>query len=220
MSFRSLAALMVRRRGSRTDDHMIRAAGALVLLGIVLSLLDPTAAALTPFVLYTVLTNGPYSAALPAAYEPVLLLYGQLFSPLLIAVVGTVATLFIEWVNYHLYGRARDTRVGRNLTSGRRVQHVTRLFARVPFLAIVVCALGLVPYPVARCLSVLAHYPVGRHLAATAVGRFPRLWAIAALGAPLALPRSLLIGGVLFSLVFAASAWVLGRRASLISQSA
>lgn len=220
MPIRSLAVAMVRRRGSRTDDLMVRAVGALVLLGIVLSLLDPTAAALTPFVLYTMLTNGPYSAVLPGAYEPVLLLYGQFFPPLLIAVVGTVATVFIEWVNYHLYGRACDTGIGRNLTSSRQVQRITRLFARLPFLAIAICGLGLVPYSVARCLSVLAHYPVGRHLAATAVGRFPRLWAIAALGAPLALSSPFLLGAVLFSLVFAASVWLLGRRASPVSQSA
>lgn len=140
MPIRSLAVAMVRRRGSRTDDLMVRAVGALVLLGIVLSLLDPTAAALTPFVLYTMLTNGPYSAVLPGAYEPVLLLYGQFFPPLLIAVVGTVATVFIEWVNYHLYGRARDTGIGRNLTSSRQVQRITRLFARLPFRSVLSCS--------------------------------------------------------------------------------
>lgn len=220
MSVHSLAAGMVRRRGSHSDDLMIRAVGGIVVLGIVLSLLDPTAAALTPFALYTVLTNGPYSAVLPAAYEPVLLLYGQLFPPLLIGVLGTLATVFIEWVNYRLYGYARDTRTGRTLTGGPRVQRLARMFARFPFLAIVVCALGLVPYSVARCLSVLSRYPVNRHLIATAVGRFPRLWAIAALGVTLALPTSFLLGAVLFGFAFAAAAWLLGRRASLVSQSA
>lgn len=220
MPVRSLALAMVRRRGSSTDDLMLRAVGGVVVLGTLLSLVDPTAAALTPFVLYTLLVNGPYSAVLPAAYEPVLLLYGQLFPPLLIGVLGTIATVFIEWVNYHLYRLARDTRTFQHLTGGRWVQRLTRLFTRLPFLAIVVCALGLVPYSVARCLSVLSCYPVGRHLLATAVGRFPRLWVIAALGAPLALPRSFLLGAVLFAIAFAAAAWLLGRRASLVSQSA
>jgi uncharacterized membrane protein YdjX (TVP38/TMEM64 family) len=220
MPVRSLAVALVRRRGSRTDDLMLRAIGAVVLLGILFSLVNPTAAALTPFVLYTLLVNGPYSALLPAAYEPVLLLYGQLFPPLLIGVLGTVATVFIEWVNYRLYGLARDTPAVRTLTNGRLVQRVTRLFAQQPFLAIVLCALGVVPYSVARCLSVLSRYPIDRHLLATAAGRFPRLWVIAALGAPLALPRSFLLGAVLFAIAFAASAWLLGRRASLVSQSA
>jgi uncharacterized membrane protein YdjX (TVP38/TMEM64 family) len=213
MSVHSLAVAMVRRRGSATADLLLRSFAGVLLLGIIGSLLDPTVAALTPFVLYTLWTNGPHSAFLPGAYESVLLLYGQQFPPLLISVVGTIATLFIEWVNYHIYSRARDTRMVRSLTGGAGVQRITRMFARQPSIAIALCAFGLVPYTVARCLSVLSRYPVGRHLAATAVGRFPRLWVIAALGAPLALPRWLLLGAVLLSVVLAALLWLVGRRA-------
>ena len=224
MPVRSLAIAMVRHRGSRTDDLILRTVGALALLGILGSLLDPTFASLTPFVLYSVWTNGPYSPLLPAGYEPVLLLYGRLFPPLLIGALGTLATLFSEWVNYHLYGYARDTRAVRNLTGGRAAQRITRLFERRPFVAIVICAIGVAPYWVARCLSVMSRYPIGRHLAATALGRFPRLWAIAALGMTLALPGWLLLAAVLFSLALAICLWLLGRRArslpSLASQSA
>ena len=220
MPARSLAVAMVRRHGSRIDDLILRAFAAVALLGILGSLIDPTVAALAPFVLYTLWMNGPHSALMVGGYEPVLLLYGQLFSPLLIAALGTIATVFVEWANYHLYGRARDTRVMRNVTGGRWVQRLTRMFARLPFLAIALCALGVVPYTVARCLSVLSRYPVGRHLTATAVGRFPRLWAIAALGTSLALPSSFLMVAVLLSLAVAASLWFLGRRASLLPQSA
>ena len=225
MSVRSLAVAMARRRGSRIDDLMLRAIGAVALLGILGSLLDPTLAALTPFVLYTLWTNGPHSPLLPAGYEPVLLLYGQLFPPLLIGALGTIGTVLSEWVNYHLYSRARDTCTVRNLTRGRRAQRLTRLFERQPFLAIVLCALGVVPYWVARCLSVLSRYPIGRHLAATAVGRFPRLCAIAALGVTVALPPWFLLGAVFFSVALAGILWCIGRRAhrsvpSLASQSA
>lgn len=195
----SLAVAMMRPRGSRIDDLTLRAIAAVVLLGILGTLLDPTLAALTPFVLYTLLTNGPYSAVLPAAYEPVLLLYGQLFPPVLIAALGTIATVFIEWVNYNLYAHARDTRTARDLTGRPSVQRVTRMFERHPFLAVSLCALGIVPYTIARCLSVVSRYPVGRHLAATAVGRFPRLWAIAALGVTLHLPGWLLLAAILFA---------------------
>jgi uncharacterized membrane protein YdjX (TVP38/TMEM64 family) len=220
MPVRSLAIAMVRRHGSHVDDLMLRALGAVALVGILWSLLDPIAAALTPFVLYTLWTNGPHSPVMQGAYEPALLLYGQLFPPLLIAALGTGATLFIEWINYHVYERARDTRLVRNLTGGRLMQRVTRLFARYPFLAVVICAIGIVPYVTARCLSVLSRYSIGRHLAATALGRFPRLWAIAALGAPLALSHSVLLAAVLVSFVLALVLWLLGRRASLVPQSA
>ncbi len=218
MSAHQFAVAMVRRRGSPTDDLVLRVTAAVALLGIVGLLLSPTVAALTGFTLYTVLTNGPYSAVLPAAYEPVLLLYGGLFPPLLIAALGTIATVFVEWVNYHLYAHVRDTRVVRNLNDKPLAQRVTRMFERRPFLAVALCALGVVPYTMARCLSVLARYPVWRHLAATAVGRYPRLWAIAALGVTLRLPSWVLVAGVLFSLLVAGALWV--RRSSLVPQSA
>ena len=225
MPLRSLAVAMVRRRGSRIDDFLLRALLAVVLLGIVGSLLNPTIAALTPLVLYTLWANGPHSAFLQGGYEPVLLLYGQLFSPLLIGLLGTIATVFAEWANYHLYARARDTRAVRNVTGGRWAQRVTRMFARHPFLTIACCAFGLVPYTVARCLSVLSRYPVGRHLTATAAGRFPRLWALGALGVTLSLPRWLLLATLLLSLAVAGCLWFVGRAhravgASLVSHSA
>ncbi|HKA60184.1 MAG TPA: hypothetical protein VKD28_16325 [Gemmatimonadales bacterium] len=220
MPSRSLAALLTRRRGSHIDNLILRTFGAVALLGILWSLLDPMAAALAPFVLYTMWANGPHSSVLQGAYEPVLLVYGQLFSPLLLAALGTAATVFIEWANYHIYARARDTRTVGRLTAGRLVQRVTALFARRPFLALVLSALGLVPYGVTRCLSVLSRYPIARHLAATGIGRFPRLWVIAALGVSLSLPPSVLIAVVLLSFALAAALWFVGRRASLVSQSA
>ena len=226
MSVRSIAAAMVRRRGSSTDDVMLKAVGALALLGVLGALLNPTVAALTPFVLYTIWTNGPHSSFMQGAYEPILLLYGQLFPPLLIAALGTIATVFVEWVNYHVYRRARDVRAVQNLTGRRWVQRVIRTFDRYPFVVIVCCALGFVPYTVARCLSVLSHYPVPRHLAATAVGRFPRLWLIAGLGMTLTVPTWVLLAVVLLSFAVAGVAWLLARRSrqpvvvSLASQSA
>jgi uncharacterized membrane protein YdjX (TVP38/TMEM64 family) len=218
MSVHSLAAQMVRRRGSHIDDVMLRAIAALVLLGIAGSLLNPTVAAMTVFVLYSVLVNGPYSAALPAAYEPVLMLYGQVFAPMLVGAFGTIAVVFAEWVNYHLYGHARDTSAVRKVTGGRLAQRVIRMFEQRPFLAIVICGLGVVPYWIVRCLSVVSRYPIERHLVATAVGRFPRLWAIAALGVTIGLPPWVLLATVLFSLIVAGSMWLV--RPTLVSQSA
>ena len=42
--------------------------------------------------------------------------------------------------------------------------------------------MALLPYWSVRFLSPLAGYDVGRHLFATFLGRFPRLWFFAALG--------------------------------------
>ena len=159
MSVRSIAAAMVRRRGSPTADFLPKAVGALARPGVLGALLNPTVAALTPFVLYTIWTNGPHSSFMQGAYEPILLLYGQLFPPLLIAALGTIATVFVEWVNYHVYRRARDVRAVQNLTGRRWVQRVIRTFDRYPFVVIVCCALG---FPRSPCAIAAWRVSTGR----------------------------------------------------------
>ena len=145
MTDRALAHTLTRRRGSRTDDLMLRMFGALGLIGLAASLLHPTVAALTAFMLYTLWTNGPHSPVLPGGYEPVLLLYGAVYSPLLIGVLATAGTVFQEWINYHLYRHARDTRTVQSLAEGPTVRRLTRMFEKRPFGAILFCAVTPVP---------------------------------------------------------------------------
>lgn len=206
-----IMSALVRRRGTATDDLMIRVTGALAAVALVAAFIVPAVAQLAPFALYTIWTNGPHSPVLNGAYEPVLMLYGRFFPPLLVAVVGTASTVFVEWINYHLYARAGETNVVRKLRDSRWLTSLTAWYRRRPFSVILFCALGPVPFWVARMLSALSGYSVPRHLAATALGRFPRLWLIAAIGQPLGIPTSWLVGLAAGSLVLAAAVWSFTR---------
>ncbi len=210
----ALLSQLTRSRGNRTTDLLLRVSAALALLAIPASVLMPDAARLLPFVLFTLWTNGPLSPVLPASYEPVLMLYGKLYPPLLIGVLGTTGTVFIEWINYHVYAAGADLRAFRGLRDSRSVAWLTRTFQRNPFLTIVVCAIAPFPYWVARVLSVLAHYPLSRHLAATALGRFPRLWFFAGLSTSLAIPNSWLIGITVGSVAAGVLLYVVKRPAA------
>lgn len=211
MAFARLAAPLRRPRGTRADDLMLRAAGALALAAIAAALLVPVIVPLFPFVLYTIWTNGPHSPVLPASYEPVLMLYGRIYPPVLIGAVGTAATVFVEWINYHLYTRAADLRAVRRLQGGRLVGRLRRLFARHPFLTVWLCSITPLPYWVARVLAVLARYSKRRHLTATALGRFPKLWFIAALGEPLGLSIRWLGIASVAVLALAGALWLVDR---------
>lgn len=200
-----------RSHGTRADDLMLRISGALGLAALVAAVLVPVVVPLFPFVLYTIWTNGPHSPVLPASYEPVLMLYGRLYPPALIGAVGTAATVFVEWINYHLYTRAADLRAVRKLQHGRLVVRLRRLFARRPFLTVWLCSITPLPYWVARVLAVLAQYSKRRHLAATALGRFPKLWFIAALGEPLGLSVRWLAAASVAALALAAGLWLVAR---------
>lgn len=93
-----------------------------------------------------------------------------------------------------------------------------RLFARAegwakvaPFLTIVAFAAALAPFAIVRVLMPLTGYPLRRYVAATALGRVPRLYAIAAFGMLVEIPTWLLVAGVAGGVV-AVGAAALARR--------
>ncbi len=202
------------RRGSPLIRLYLRLAGVLALLGIVVLLLLPSLASLVPFVALALWYNGPTSPVVPGGFEPVLLLYGQLYPPVVVAALGTAANVVIEAVNYHIFAAAAESHAMRKVHGSRLVTWLKRTFHRSPFLAVAVCAAAF-PFWIARVLVVLARYPLPRHLAATAVGRFPRFWVLAAVGASIGIPPRWLAAFVLVSLIITATVvsvkWIRSR---------
>jgi uncharacterized membrane protein YdjX (TVP38/TMEM64 family) len=207
-------ATLTRRRGNLAWDGLIRASGVLGLLAIPATLRLPDFGALSGFVLVTMWLNGPLAPFFPASYEPVLMLYGRMYSPLLVATCGMAATLYIEYLNYYLYRRLLHTRVLDPLRQSAAVNWIIKVFQRSPFFAVWLCAWSPLPYWSVRFLSPVSGYPVSKHLWATFLGRFPRLWFFAALGLWWHASGSLLLGISVGSVVLAVAVWALhaGRR--------
>lgn len=191
-----------RPRGTAGADRLLRGTGVVALTALVLAEAFPAVAGLVPFVLFTIWTNGPHSPVLVATYEPVLMLYGRLYPPVLVGALGTLGSVYVEYLNYHVYVRAARSRLLRGISGSRIADRLGRWYRRAPFLTVVVCALTPIPFWLARGLSALTGYPVRRYLAATAVGRFPRLCFFAALGA-LPVPTGWLLLATAASLVLA-----------------
>ena len=207
--------LLTRRYGHLVWDGLIRASGVLALTAIPLTLAWPDFGALTGFVLVTMWLNGPLAPFFPASYEPVLMLYGRLYAPLLVAGLGTAATVYVEYLNYHLYRHLLSTQALDPLRQSRSVLWVARTFRRSPFLAVWVCSWSPLPYWAVRFLSPFSGYPAGRHLAATLLGRFPRLWFFATLGRWWHIPARPLFAVAAASVAAAVLVWGLQRRPAL-----
>lgn len=190
-----MASHLVRRRfGSRMWDGVVRGTGVIALLAIPLALLVDDAGALAALALITIWVHGPMSPLLPAAYEPTLMFFGRLYPPLLIAVIGTLANLYIEFLDYHLFRAMAATRPYRRLTQHALFARATRAFARRPFLTTWVFAWSPMPDWMVRLLAPAAGYPVSRYLLAMALGRLPKFWLLAALGLHFAIPTGVLLG--------------------------
>src|SRR3989441_12171221 len=119
---------------------------------------------------------------LPAAFEPMLMVAGRLYHPLLVTLLAVAGNLYMDYVNYHVYGAVmRPPR----LEAARRswvVRKTLALFQRSPFFAVWLCAWSPIPYWIVSVLAPLSRYSMRKYLFATFLGRAPRVWFFATLG--------------------------------------
>jgi hypothetical protein len=175
-------ALFRRRYGTATWTGVVRLSGVLGLAAVPVALASPAAGGMVGFALITIWVNGPISPLLPSTYEPILMLFGRLYEPWLVAVVGVTGTIYVEYLNYHVYGHITHMGPLRRMQESAVVRKILTWFERAPFLTVWVCSWSPLPYWPVRFISPMVGYDVRRHLLATFLGRFPRLWFFAALG--------------------------------------
>jgi hypothetical protein len=168
--------------GNPMWDNVLRSTGIVALLAIPLTVWVPLAGGLVGFGVVTVWVNGPISPFLPATFEPMLMLMGRVYPPIMVAVVATAGTLYIEYLNYHVFDRVLQLSALERMRKSQTVDWVLKWFKKAPFFTVWICSWSLIPYWPVRIISPLAGYDIRRHLFATFLGRFPRLWFFAALG--------------------------------------
>jgi uncharacterized membrane protein YdjX (TVP38/TMEM64 family) len=125
--------------------------------------------------------------------------------PWAVACAGTLAAAFTAVVDYHLCRRAFRVSTLERVRSHRLFAQAERWAKVAPFLTIVVFAAVPLPFLLMRVLMPVTGYPLLRYVAATALGRFPRIFVIATFGKFFEIPSEVLIGlfagGVLLSLI-------------------
>lgn len=190
-------------------DMMLRTCALVTLASLIVSLLFPGVSDLAAYFTLMLIACGPTSAFLPAASEPVLIAFAQLYAPLMLAGIGIVAIVLVEFLNYWLF----DTVLNSNRLSGVRDAKCTRLvirwFKSQPFLTVTVAALTPIPFWMARSCAVLSHYSVPRYMCATALGRCWRVYLVAAVGSALPFTTDqVLLGAALLIAAFATTVLV------------
>jgi uncharacterized membrane protein YdjX (TVP38/TMEM64 family) len=208
--WRSVPALLERRYGDLVWDGVVRGSGAAALTAIPLVLFVSASGPLVAFVLVTVWVNGPIAPFLPATYEPILMMYGRLYPPLVVGLLGIAGTIYIEFLNYALYRKMLATQTLAPVRASKVVRKLDALFSRAPFFTVWLCSWSPLPYWSVRFLSPLTGFPVSRHLLATFLGRFPRLWFFAALGVWWQIDLGILAAVAVGSIVVAALVWGAG----------
>ena len=177
-----LASALLARRGTAEWDAVLRATGILALAAIYPAIRWPDVAVLAGFLCLTLFVSGPISMVLPAAFEPMLMVAGRLYHPLLVTLLAVAGNLYMDYVNYHLYGAVmRHPRLEAARNSWE-VRKTLVLFQRSPFFAIWLCAWSPIPYWIVSVLAPISRYPMRKYLFATFLGRAPRVWFFVTLG--------------------------------------
>lgn len=115
-------------------------------------------------------------------HEPVLIYFGEFYTPLTVMLVAGIGTVLAEWVNYTVFHFFTSTVVYQRMAEKGGVQRIIRLFRRAPFAAIWIAGFTPVPFYPLRFLAVMGHYPVARYLLAVFLSRAPRFFILALVG--------------------------------------
>ncbi len=189
---RRLGRALLVPRGDRRWDLFLRATCAVVLLAIPVLHFFPDSGLLVGYAIASVVTNSPLSPVVPVAFEPLIMEAAKYTSILNVTVIGLVAYMYTEYLNWHLYRWVLDRKRLATLRKKPWVERSVASFARAPFLTTVVFAFTPLPFWVSRILAIYQRYPFWHFMAATAVGRAPRILLYAWLGAALNVPTVLL----------------------------
>jgi membrane protein YqaA with SNARE-associated domain len=121
-------------------------------------------------------------------HEPVVVWYGPRAGIWVTALVATAGTVLAAWVDHRLFLPL----VQRLAARRARTPGLLKAFARAPFAIIALSGLTPLPFFPFKAMAFTHGYPLGRYVAAVALGRLPRYALLAWLGLVIHIPAWLL----------------------------
>ena len=139
-----------------------------------------------PYLLYlTSLCN----TFLPIApHEPVILLYGNLYPPWLVAIYAGVAVSVIEIVNYYILLSILNLEKMGAFRKTRAYQHAEHYFSRFAFPSLLFACVVPMPFAPFRVLAAATRYPVKNLVFCVFMGKTLRFYLLALAGEALSIP--------------------------------
>ena len=217
-SLRKFLRFFTKRRGGneRRWDLVIRSAGVAALLGIPTIIIYPRSIPLVWLAVLSIPANSPLSPIIPAAFEPLIMETAKYEKAIWVTLVGLSAYMYMEYLNWHAYAWVLSRRALKGLREHMWIERSLKYFAFAPLGTVIFFAFTPMPFWAIRSLAILDGYPIRRFMTATAIGRFPRLFLYAWLGAIFRIPTLVLVG-VIFGTAAAVIVYKLLRGKKLLS---
>lgn len=160
----------------------------------------------------------PVMSALSLPLEPATLIIAKVSAPWQIALLGSAAAAVAACFDYFFVRRVFRIGALDRLRGHRLFSRVERLAKVAPFLTILFFAALPLPFAIPRVMMPLIGYPFPKYVGATSVGRFPRVYVLAAFGKIFDIPNWIL-GSFLIGAVVLAALGALFRRLGWIGAS-
>ncbi len=191
--------MLVKPRGNREWDLMLRSTAVVAVLGIPVILAFPRSVPLVWLAVLSLPASGPLGPVMPAALEPLVMEAAKYEQAIWVTLVALITYVYMEFLNWHIYRWVLDRQFLSRFRDDRRVRTAVRYFARYPFMTTVIAAATPFPCWVIRVLAILHQFPLRPYLIAIAIGRFPRIYLYAWLGGFLRIPTVVLVGVIVGS---------------------
>jgi uncharacterized membrane protein YdjX (TVP38/TMEM64 family) len=157
--------------------------------------------------------------------EPATMIIAKVSPPWEIALLGSAAAAIAACFDYFFVRRVFRIGALDRLRSHRLFSRVERYAKVAPFLTILAFAALPLPFAIPRVMMPLIGYSFPKYVTATAVGRLPRIYVLAAFGKLFDIPNwilgAVLIGAVVLAglgALFRKLGWIGGARAEVASE--
>ena len=152
----------------------------------------------------------PANSFVPVPHELGMIYFGQYYDPALVALVAAAGTVMVCFVDYQAMNFAFGLRHLQRVKESDIYRGAIQYFWKAPFVSLVIAAAApFIPFYIFRVLSPTAGYPLRKYMLAIFIGRLPRYYVFALMGATMNLPN------LTIALVLILSAcWVLYLRVS------
>ena len=163
------------------------------------------------FLLFLYSIPGQFIVAI-IPHEPIIFYYSKYFSPISVALVAVLGTLFAEYLNYMLVKWFFNIPKVDELRRHKTFEKASHYFLKLPFISLVVAAFSPVPFYPFRVIAPASDYSLTKYLLALIVGRTPRFYILAYFGYSLSLSNEIII--IFFFLLLAVSVfyWLKRKR--------
>jgi len=140
------------------------------------------------------------STFVPLPTNPVVLVMGRFYNPLVVGVLGAFGTASANLLDYALISTIARSRVADRVKGTYLYRFWMRLYRGVPFLALTLTNFLPVPVDFIRFISIFEHYNRVWYFLASFTGRLPRYLLLAWLGfiLPVSVPVLVAIGCLFF----------------------